>query len=135
MPQNLHKQQHFRVLGLMSGTSLDGLDLCLVNFSWNDTWSAQSKAGIQYDTTLMFNDRYGFRSSSALEWQPWNEEKMKEHELMVLPTVLMDSHLYDYNIMTNAEQYIAMEAIISEWQSFQAEGKQLDDVTLVTVYF
>lgn len=74
-----------------------------LRFSWRDTWNAQASAGLLQDTTLMFNDRPGYRTSSALSWHPWNQASDAAHPLSALPTVLMDSHFYDYQPMT-AEQ-------------------------------
>ena len=67
-----------------------------LRFSWSKTWSSQAKAGIRQDSTLMFNDRSGFRSASAFQWQPWDAERSRAHELTAIPTMLMDSHSYDY---------------------------------------
>ncbi len=48
----------------------------------------------------MFNDRAGFRNASAIGWSPWNQSFFRPHDLSALPTVLMDSHLYDYKPMS-----------------------------------
>ena len=83
-----------------------------LKFSWHKTWYFQSKAGLKLDTTLMFNDKIGFRSSAAICWTPFCQ-KVKSIEninFKVLPTILMDSHLYDYenlnlkNIKTKIEK-------------------------------
>ena len=50
----------------------------------------------------MFNDRPGFRTSSCVEWNPWNHIKQKSHEIRSIPTVLMDSHLHDYKLKRNS---------------------------------
>lgn len=73
-----------------------------LRFSWNDTWAAQGTAGLEEDTTLMFNDRMGFRSSAATAWHPWNPKHNREHQIRALPTVLMDSHAYDYELMPDS---------------------------------
>lgn len=75
-----------------------------LRFSWKDTWTAQTKGGIKKDSTLMFNDRPGFRNSSCLSWHPWNPRKSKPHELTAINSVLMDSHLYDYHSFTEGER-------------------------------
>ncbi len=67
-----------------------------LRFSFKKTWMAQQTAGISQDTTLMFNDRPGFRASAALQWKPWDEKTSKPHALFALPTIFMDSHFYDY---------------------------------------
>lgn len=75
-----------------------------LRFSWENTWAAQSEAGIQFDSTLMFNDRPGFRNSACLSWHPWDQKKSKAHSLASISSVLMDSHLYDYKYFTEAER-------------------------------
>ena len=49
----------------------------------------------------MFNYRMGFRSAAAIGWNPWNPRADRSHGMNAVPTVLMDSHAYDYHIMTN----------------------------------
>lgn len=75
-----------------------------LRFSWGDTWESQEMAGLRLDTTLMFNDRPGFRSAAAVKWHPWNFGRGQAHDIMALPTVLMDSHLYDYQLLAEEER-------------------------------
>ena len=82
-----------------------------LRFSWEKTWQAQETAGLKTDMTIGFNDRPGFRSSVALEYHPWNPNTDKKHRIKVIPTVLMDSHLYDYKPMENAQR----EKEIAKW--------------------
>lgn len=74
-----------------------------LRFSWNKTWRAQAQAGFEQDTTLMFNDRAGFRGAAALEWAPWDTYTGRA-SLKALPTVFMDSHFFDYQPMTGSER-------------------------------
>lgn len=82
-----------------------------LRFSWSDTWETQQQNGIELDTTLMFNDRPGFRNSSSIVWRPWNQNAGISYTLKASPTILMDSHLYDYQQYT--EQDRSLE--ISNW--------------------
>jgi hypothetical protein len=82
-----------------------------LRFSWRNTWGAQENAGIESDSTLMFNDRSGFRASVALAWQPWSQNSQQAHRLTQLPTVLMDSHFYDYQVLSETER----RAFICQW--------------------
>jgi len=85
-----------------------------LRFSWRDTWTAQSAAGLELDTTLMFNDRPGLRSAAALRWSPWNPREGRPHSLSALTTVLMDSHFYDYQPMTATERRSALRDWLDE---------------------
>jgi len=67
-----------------------------LRFSWEQTWRAQAGAGLTKDSTLMFNDRPGFRNSAALAWYPWDPQSQGAHKVCAVQTILMDSHLYDY---------------------------------------
>lgn len=92
-----------------------------LRFSWQSTWWAQQTAGLTQDTTLMFNDRPGFRNSSALAWHPWNSASATALNLTALPSVFMDSHFYDYQPMTPAARQIAMRHWLQECHSVGGE--------------
>ena len=68
-----------------------------LRFSWNSTWKAQQRSGLLHDSTLMFNDRAGFRASCIANWQPWDSEHQSSYEIKITPSIMMDSHFYDYN--------------------------------------
>jgi hypothetical protein len=78
-----------------------GMDVRIVRqhwlrFSFANTWEAQHKAGFTHDFTLGFNDRAGLRNGAALRWRPARPDG-SEIGLEVIPTLLMDSHFYDYD--------------------------------------
>lgn len=73
-----------------------------LRFEWASTLQNLEEAQILKDTTLMFNDRHGFRTSSCIEWNSWNHVNQIPHKIKSLPTFLMDSHLYDYNLKRNS---------------------------------
>lgn len=85
-----------------------------LRFSWRESWVAQEGAGIREDTTLMFNDRPGLRNASAVAWRPWQSELGATHQLVALPTVIMDSHFYDYQPMTPEARREAMGHWVKE---------------------
>ena len=92
-----------------------------LRFSWRETWNAQASAGLKQDTTLMFNDRPGYRTSSALAWQPWNPTANAAHPLTALPTVLMDSHCYDYQPMSADQRQQSIQHWIGECQAVRGQ--------------
>ena len=96
-----------------------------LRFSWGLTWQIQSNAGIKLDTTMMFNDRPGFRVSAVLKYNPWNHVKNESHQILAMPTVMMDSHFYDYNFMSNIERGINMSNWINEIQLVKGDSAVL----------
>ena len=93
-----------------------------LRFSWQETWRAQQSAGLTHDTTLMFNDRAGFRNSSALRWHPWQVQSDDKFNLVVMPSVFMDSHFYDYQQMSPVDRRSAMQHWIQECHSVSGEA-------------
>lgn len=73
-----------------------------LRFSFEHTWLAQFQAGFRQDFTLGFNDLSGFRSAAALAYSvPVGREC---HQVMkVVPTIFMDSHLFDYQTLSDFE--------------------------------
>jgi hypothetical protein len=97
-----------------SGTEVKTCRQHWLRFAWGHTWAAQHQAGIRLDATLMFNDRPGFRAAAVLQWHPWDPATQSSHSLQVLPTVLMDSHVYDYQPMAEPERQTCMARWLDE---------------------
>ncbi|NBX02577.1 MAG: hypothetical protein EBR02_00650 [Alphaproteobacteria bacterium] len=87
-----------------------------LRFSLQKTWSAQYKAGLTHDMTLGFNDRTGFRNSTALSIIDANSQ------MQVTPLILMDSHLYDYQSLDNDARLRIIDAILLELQQTAGEA-------------
>jgi hypothetical protein len=85
-----------------------------LRFSFSATWIAQYKAGFKEDTTLGFNDRIGFRNGLALAFNLKAIDSRFKSGFSALPMVLMDSHLYDYSELTEAERKNTIVKIVDE---------------------
>lgn len=96
-----------------------------LRFSWRSTWAAQETAGIRLDSTLMFNDRPGFRNSSALEWSPWNQGDNVAMRIRARPTMFMDSHFFDYQQLAKDQRRVAIANLVGECAAVAGEGALL----------
>ena len=83
------------------------------NFSFKNTWKAQYKSGFMFDFTLGFNDSMGFRNSSCISFKPL-DYKLKRIGLYSIPMILMDSHLYDYELNDEKNIRLKIKKIIDE---------------------
>ena len=71
------------------GINVESVRQHWLKFSWKKTWDSQSKAGLKYDTTLMFNDIPGFRNSAALDFKSY----FCVNSPLIRTSVFMDSHI------------------------------------------
>lgn len=101
-------------LDIVTGGDVETCRQHWLRFSWRDTWRVQEAAGLKIDTTMMFNDRPGLRNAAALQWNPWSPETRQSHAIFALPTVIMDSHLYDYAFLNDQERKQVMRKWIEE---------------------
>jgi len=103
----------------------DSITICRqhwLRFSWATTWKNQASVGFGLDTTMGFNDRLGFRNGTALKFKPWNAQHKKAMRFLSLPMILMDSHLYDYNTLSESERAQEMERLLDELKETGGTG-------------
>lgn len=57
--------------------------------------AAHAEAGLQFDSSVSFQDRPGFRLGVALPFEPWDPEGQRTIETVQVPTMVMDTMLLD----------------------------------------
>lgn len=79
-----------------------------LRFGATITWSVQSKAGFARDFTLGFNDRAGFRASTALPLNP------EAGNISAIPTVVMDSNLFGRGFRQRSKRIELIDQLMDE---------------------
>jgi hypothetical protein len=115
-------QQERARLEAALGASVTSCRQHWLRFSWARTWKAQQQAGLELDTTLGFNDRPGFRVAAALRYRPWDSDIAGPLGVEVLPMVLMDSHLYDYQPLDESGRNAQMRRWIEEIKAVRGQA-------------
>ena len=83
----------------------------------------------------MFNDRSGFRNSCSTTWNPWNQLEFTAHRTKCTTSVVMDSHLFDYNEFSCDERNNYMKSWINECREVSGKAYILwHPQTLTTDY-
>ena len=86
-----------------------------LRFSLQHTWNIQDKLGFKLDATLGFNDKPGFRNSSALISKAWLQYPKKQSEgLSFIPMILMDSHVFEYNSSSEQSRREKIDQVLDE---------------------
>ncbi|SLN29672.1 hypothetical protein [Oceanibacterium hippocampi] len=119
-PVDIRSQRH--MLQRASGVQVRSCRQHWLRFSWERTWRAQVDAGLELDYTLCFNERPGFRISAAVTFDPLDEESGYPVGLRATPTILMDSHLYDYGLMDARERRRTIVRLLDEVHAVGGEA-------------
>ena len=61
------------------------------------TWKLHEKIGLEYDTTLGFNDRVGFRWGTCFPFHPIDKETYRPMRLLEIPLTIEDIALFSYD--------------------------------------
>lgn len=85
-------------------------------FSLEQTWLAQQQAGLTVDTTMGFTDRPGFRAGLTTPYRPYHHGRREALPLWVVPTILMDTHLYYYGMLDAQTRRERMDHLLGEVQ-------------------
>ena len=81
---NLKKQTQYNVIGVMSGTSLDGIDLCLSSFEFDTSWKFQITAA----QTVKYSEEWQQRLRAAINLNSKEIESLNEEYTRFLANVI-----------------------------------------------
>ena len=85
----------YHIIGVMSGTSLDGVDLCYANFSFNNKWNYKILNAITYNYT----DQWKKRLLNSI-----NLSKADLHNLDIDYTNLLSLYIQDFISQFNIDR-------------------------------
>ena len=73
---------------------LQGIRQHHLNLKIPETWQYQEKIDLEYDTSLGFKDKIGFRWGTGFPFYPINPETGKQLSILELPLIIMDTPLF-----------------------------------------
>lgn len=72
----------------------------------------------QFDSTLGWNDRIGFRSGIASRYRPYDHKNSKPFQYFITPQVIMDSNIFDYGSGKEKELEVKSFSILEALGNF-----------------
>ncbi|NWG08346.1 MAG: hypothetical protein HXY35_16845 [Chloroflexi bacterium] len=87
------------------GTQITGGRQHFLRFKVPDTWRDWQQTGMQYDSTLGYADREGFRCGTCHPYRPFDLENDREMQLLEIPLIVMDTTLIEYRKLTLAQSH------------------------------
>jgi len=85
------------ILEEVLGNRIRGIRQHNLNIIIPETWRYHEKIGLEYDTTLGFNDCVGFRWCTCFPFHPLDAKSKKTMKLLELPLVIEDIALFSYS--------------------------------------
>ncbi len=76
-----------------TGCSIRGIRQHYLRFDVERTWAIHDDLSFEYDTTLGYSERSGFRAGTAHPFNPYDAKNHREYELVELPMAIMESSL------------------------------------------
>ena len=85
------------------GVSLRGGRQHYLRADFPKTWRIWEQAGFEYDHTMTYADREGFRAGTCHPFQPFDHQEDRSLNLTEIPLIIMDGTLKQYRNMTIEE--------------------------------
>ena len=85
------------ILEEVLGSKVHGIRQHNLNLDIPNTWMHQEKIGLEYDTTLGFNDCIGFKGGTCFPFHPVDKKTGKKLKLLEIPLVIEDIALFSYD--------------------------------------
>jgi len=67
-----------------------------LKFNLPDSWNAIQESGLQFDASLGYAERYGFRNSYGLPFRPYNISTQTSYNFVEVPLNIIDGALHRY---------------------------------------
>ena len=94
------------------GHCISGARQHYLRWSTPESWRILEEAGIQYDSTLGFAEREGFRCGICFPFRPFDVIRNRKLNIWEVPLVIMDASLIDYQRMTSEEGIKRIQDVI-----------------------
>lgn len=97
----------------IAGRRIRGVSQHYLRTDFRNTPVIQAKSGLEYDTSLGYNEALGFRSGAAFPFFPYDHASQEKGSILIFPLVIMDSVLFN-ELKLSAQEATALSIEILE---------------------